>query len=200
MLFTTTNTHQAIELPFNWNADYANGTNLSEFDLLTHKKNDFYSIETNKTIRFGLFGQGMKLFFEMYDGSFNLRGYRIDVEYHIDNGEILHLTNNFNKKDIITYKRCYTDLSKHQGVQKSNIESIDFGYKTNYKKNDLNVFFQPIVCMPLMNNQMPYMEVKMTSNYPVNGSIVFKIKGIEVFRTQANLLEGIAGQINWTIN
>ena len=197
MLFTNAGNIQAIGIPFNWNADYANGKNYAEYDLLTHKKNDFYLIQKNQVIRFGLFGQGMKFFFEMSDGSFNLNGRRVEIEYVDENGEIYHLTTNFANKDLITYKEAYTDYNNVQGVQKSNIKSINFGYKTRFEQNGANFFFQPVVSLPF--NESAYIEVKLTSNRDMNGYLVFKSRGVEVERFYAPLEQNRAGQINWTI-
>lgn len=197
MLFANAGNNQAISIPFNWNADYADGTQYSEYDLLTHKSNNFYSIKQNQVVRFGLFGQGMKFFFEMSDGSFNLNGRRIEIVYEEENGFIHHLTTNFERKDLITYKEAYADYSNVQGVQRSNLKSVDFGYKTIYTKDDTQIFFQPIISLPF--NESAYMEVKMTSNKEINGHLVFKSRGVEVERFYAPLEVNKAGQINWTI-
>lgn len=197
MLFEDLRNTQAIAIPFNWNADYANGKNYAEYDLLTHKKNDFYLIQKNQVIRFGLFGQGMKFFFEMSNGSFNLNGRRIEIDYIDENGEIFHLTTNFEYKDLITYKEAYADYNNVQGIQQSNLKSINFGYKTIYKKNDIKLFFQPLVSLPF--NESACMEIKLTSNKLLNGYLVFKSRGIEVERFYAPLEADRAGQINWTI-
>ncbi|WPK11817.1 hypothetical protein R6U77_18285 [Lysinibacillus louembei] len=197
MLFADSQNIQAISIPFNWNADYANGKNYAEYDLLTHKKNDFYLIQKNQVIRFGLFGQGMKLFFEMADGSFNLNGKRIEIEYHAENGEVFHLTTNFTNKDLITYKEAYADYNNVQGTQQSSLKAINFGYKTTYRKDDIQLFFQPIVALPF--NESAFIEVKLTSNKDLNGYLVFKSRGLEVERFYAPLEANKAGQLNWTI-
>lgn len=196
MLFSNMVQQQPFSLPLNWNADYVDGSNYSEYSK-DGEKNDFYLIKQNQVIRFGLFGSGIKMFFEMSDGSFNINGKRVEVEYHKTNGEILYLTTNFNKKDLITYKEAYTDYSNKQGVQKSNISSINFGYKTTYKHGDNDIFFQPIVSAPV-NNSM-FLEVKMTSSEDLDGFLVFKTKGVEIERFPASLEKNKAGQINWTI-
>ncbi|MEC1179199.1 hypothetical protein P9B03_11950 [Metasolibacillus meyeri] len=197
MLFADARNYQAISLPFNWAADYANGKNYTEYDLLTHKKNDFYLIQKNQVIRFGLFGQGMKLFFEMADGLFNLNGKRVEIEYHADHGEVYYLTTNFKNKDLITYKEAYADYNNVQGIQHSNLKAINFGYKTIYSRDDIQLFFQPIVSLPF--NESAFIEVKLTSNKDLNGYLVFKSRGLEVERFYALLKANKAGQINWTI-
>ena len=197
MLFTEEKNVQAIGLPFNWNADYANGKNYAEYDLLTHKKNDFYLVQKNQVIRFGLFGQGMKFFFEMADGSFYLHGRKIEISYEDENGKVYALTTNSANKDLITYKEAFTDFSNVQGQQHSNLKSINFGYKTIYQQDDVQLFFQPIVSLPF--SQSAFIEVKITSNKAMNGYLIFKSRGIEVERFYAPLEENRAGQINWII-
>lgn len=197
MLFANAGNNQAITIPYNWNADYADGTQYSEYDLLTHKNNNFYLIKQNQVIRFGLFGQGMKFFFEFSDGSFNLNGRRVEIEYEDENGETYHLTTNFERKDLITYKEAYTDYSNVQGEQRSNLKSINFGYKTIYKNKDIQMFFQPIVSLPF--SESAFIEVKLTSNKPLNGHLVFKSRGVEVERFYAPLDADRAGQLNWVI-
>ena len=197
MLFANSGNNQAISIPFNWNADYANGKNYAEYDLLTHKKNDFYLIQRNQVVRFGLFGMGMKFFFEMSDGSFNINGRRVDIAYEDENGEVYHLTTNFESKDLITYKEAYTDYSQVQGVQKSNLKSINFGYKTTYKKDEVQLFFQPVVSLPF--SESAFIEVKLTSNKSMNGHLIFKSRGVEIERFEAPLEANRAGQINWII-
>jgi len=197
MIFADSRNIQAISLPFNWNADYADGKNYAEYDLLTHKKNDFYLIQKNQVIRFGLFGQGMKFFFEMSDGSFYLHGRRIEIEYINDDGKTFSLTTNFTNKDLITYKEAFTDYNNTQGVQKSNLKSINFGYKTIYQKDDVQLYFQPIVSLPF--SESAFIEVKLTSNKDLNGHLVFKSRGVGVERFYAPLEANISGQMNWTI-
>lgn len=196
MIFNNMIGANAIDIPFNWCAEYVDGTMYTEYDLKTHKKNDFYLIQQNKVLRFGLFGQNMKFFFE-YDGVFNLQGRRVEIEYHTENGEVFYLTNNYNQKDLITYKQAYTDWSNTQGVQRSNIESINFGYKTILAKDDVEIFFQPIVSLPM--NQSVFIEVKLTSNKDLKGHLVFKVRGQEVERYEAPLEAYKAGQMNWTV-
>lgn len=196
MFFSQSQIPNALKIPFNWVADYFDGTYLSEYNFANDVPNDFHSINQSETIRFGLFGQQKKFYFENIDGSFSLNGRRVDVAYEA-NGETYFLTNNMSKKDFITYKQAYTEFNKRSGLQRSNIESINFGYKTVYKKNDVEFFFQPVVSLPF--NASVYMEVKITSNQTLNGEIVFIYRGKEVERFHAPLEANVSGQINWTV-
>ena len=196
MIFTKNPIPQSIEIPFNWVVDYYDGNYLSEYDFITNKKNSFYAINQSETIRFGLIGQRMKFYFENSDGSFHLNGRRIDIVYEID-GNQFSLTNNVNKKDFITYKQAYTDFNQKSGIQKSNIHSINFGYKTNFMYDDIEFNFQPIVSLPF--GESANMQIKLCSNKTLNGYLVFLSSGKEIERYLAPLERGISGQINWTI-
>lgn len=196
MIFNGKINPQAIDIPFNWNADYFDGTHLSEYDLATHKANSFYSIKQNETLRFGLYGQNMKFYFENSDGSFFLNGKRIDIAYEADGNTHL-LTNNFNTKDFITYKEAYSDFNGKSGEQKSSISSINFGYKTIYERENINLHFQPVVSIPLGSSV--FMEAKLTSDINLNGDIIFIRNGKEIERFHAPLEANVSGQINWTV-
>lgn len=196
MFFSQSKTPNAVDIPFNWVADYFDGTYLSEYNFSSHVKNNFYAVNQDNTIRFGLFGQGMKFFFENIDGSFSLNGKRLDIAYEVD-GKSYLLTNNSNKKDFITYKQAFTEFNNQNGLQKSNLSSINFGYKTKYKKDGMELFFQPVVSLPF--NSSAYMEIKLTSNRNLGGELVFIYRGKEVERFNAPLEENVSGQLNWTI-
>lgn len=197
MFFNQQNIPKSINLPFNWVADYFDGTFLSEYDLATHKENKFYSINQSNTIRFGLFGQNMKFFYEAIDGAFNIDGKRIEIMFQEENGIIHNLTNNVNKKDIITYKEAHTDFSNKQGLQRSTTTSINFGYKTMYQTGDLILNFQPVVSLPF--NDSAFIKIKITSNKPIAGDLIFYSKRKEVEKFNISLNQGTSGQINWTI-
>lgn len=196
MIFSKSPTPQAINMPFNWIADYFDGTYLSEYDFQTHKHNDFYLINQNNTLRFGLIGQGMKFFFENSDGSFYINGRYIDIGYEV-NGETYILTNNNNKKDLITYKQAHTSYNKDTILQKTVIDSINFGYKTLYSNKNIECYFQPVVSLPF--NDKAYIQVKITSKKDLDGNLVFISKNKVVEKFHAPLKANQAGQINWTI-
>lgn len=203
MIFNDSTQYTPLVYPLNWNVDYSDGTHYSEFNLETEESNDFHLINNDKVARFGLFGQIGKFYFDK-DGSFRLNGKRVTIEYHKDDGEIIHLTNNFSNKDLITYKQACVNLNrKVRGEQKSNILSFNFGYKTIFTKNDLQIFFQPVMSFPIPSKEnpdtTPYMEVKLTTNKDLQGDLVFKIRDIEVDRFNAPLEINYSGYINWNI-
>ena len=175
-IFNNTTLPPVHDYLFNWGVDYSNNTSQTEFDQNTRQKNDFYSIQQDRILRFGLFGQNMKFFYES-DGAFNLNGRRIEIEYHLsDDSKIYNLTTNFSQKDCITYKQAHSNYSPNVEHQKAQIDSINFGYKTLIELEDgLQFYFQPVVSLPMNDNVN--IEVKLTSNKELDGKIVFKSKG-----------------------
>ena len=196
MFFNQAKVPKPIGIPINWVAEYVNGDILSEYDFETHKPNNFYSIRQNEVVRFGLFGNGIKMYFDKIDGHFHLNGRRIDIVYK-ENGRIHNLTNNIENKDLITFKQAYTNFDRNSIIQSTNIESINFGYKTFYKKDDLILFFQPIVSLPFGNSA--FIETKLTSNKSLEGELIFYVSNKERERFYAPLKKEISGVINWTI-
>lgn len=195
MIFYDSKPIESFHLPFNWGADYNDNTYITEFDLNTKEKNDFYSIEQNKIVRFGLFGCGMKMFYDR-DGGININGKRIDIEYHTDN-EIFLLTCQDSQKDCITYKQAYIKPDRSKSVQDTKIESINFGYKTLLNINETQFYFQPIVSIPMEG--VAEIDIKLTSNKNLDGKLVFRgDKGIiDIF--EAPLQINHAGTMRWTI-
>jgi hypothetical protein len=186
---------------FIWIAEYVDGTYLSEFDLITHRPNNFYSIDKNKLIRFGLVGQGMKLYFEVGGGIFKLNGQMIMFTYIDENGNEYFLTGQ-NKlyNDIITYKDAHCDGAVFfggSGVLQTNISQYNFGYKTKLLINDIAFNFQCICCLPY--NHPAFMEIKLVSNKDMNGKLRVYRNNRIVDEIEAPLKEGYAGFTKWII-
>lgn len=196
MIFENNENKQAINIPFNWCVEYKNGENYTEFDLNNSSSNDFYQINQEDTRRFGLFGQGMKFFFENNSGVFMLNGKRIDIGYEVD-GKSFMLTNNQNKKDFITYKEASANFNGRQGSQRTRIDSFNFGYKTIYNNDEIELFFQSVVSLPV--GESAFIEVKLSSNEDLNGELVFFNKNKEVERYHAPLSKELSGKMKWTI-
>ena len=51
-MFEKSVSFEAVEIPFNWNADYIDGSNLSEYDT-NNKKNDFYTDKEQGSMPYG---------------------------------------------------------------------------------------------------------------------------------------------------
>lgn len=196
MILNTDKNIQAINIPFNWIAEYNDNKMITEYDFNTGKHNSFYDINQEDVVRFGLFGQGMKFYFNASDGSFYLNNKRVDIYYETENKKIC-LTGVDSRKDLITFKQAYTEYNNRDGEQKSNIESINFGYKTIIDFDDVGVFFQPVVSLPFNNSA--YIEVKMTSSKDLDGDLVFFSRRKEIDRFHAPLEKGNSGSIRWTV-
>lgn len=188
--------HKTIDIPYNWCAVYLNNEHLSEYDTVTRQKNDFYKIQKDRLARFGLYGKGQYSFYESNDGVFNINGRRIEIYYEVNGKQIML---GYGEKDPITYKSAYADYNNRVGEQKTNIESIHFGYKTSVTEDNTTVFYQAVVCFDIENNKHPYIEIKTSADQTIDGELVFKVKNKEVDRISAPLVKNLSGQINWTI-
>lgn len=196
MIFNNTDKFKVTRYPFNWGVDYSDGSFTTEFND-DGIQNDYYEIELEKIIRFGMFNEQFKMFYQN-DGSFSLAGQLIEIEYHTNEGDVYNLTSSFSKKDCITYKQAYTDPVS-RGVQKTNLEAICFGYKTIVEKDNTQFYFKPIVTAPLIGDGKVYITVQLTSNRDLKGKLVFKNKYKVVEEFDANLRRNYSGIINWTV-
>lgn len=201
MIFKDGKDYEAYHFPFNWGAEYFNGEYLTEFDLNTNDKNDFYSIQQHKLNRFGLFGAGLKMFYNI-DGSFNIAGQQIEIEYHLD-GTVYNLTSNSASKDCITYKKKSIDFHPEIEYQYEKLVSIDFGYKTLLNYDGIQFYFQPIVVVGMPTEHEDgriEIEIKMTSNKDLNGQLVFKNKGKIMDKEDCPLVRNHKTTVNWIIH
>lgn len=186
---------------FIWIAEYIDGTYLSEYNLITHQANSFYSIDKNKLIRFGLVGQGMKLYFEVNGGIFKLNGQIIMFTYIDEDGNEYFLTGQ-NKlyNDIITYKDACADgdiFFRGNGLLRTTINQYNFGYKTKINIDNILFNFQAICCLPY--NKPAFMEIKLVVNKNINGKLRIYRSGRIIDEIDAPLKEGYAGFTKWII-
>lgn len=196
MVFDNKDKIKEFKYPFNWGADYKDGTFDREFDD-NGKHTDFYSIRKDEIIRFGLYNESMKLFYQE-DGSFYLNGQLIEIEYHIKD-KVYNLTCNFDNKDCTTFKQD-SMTPKGRGVQKSKLECIAFGYKTLITaKDDIQFYFKPLVILPFVGDNRAFIETTITSNKNLKGKLVFKNKSKIVDVFDFPLTKNYKSVINWTI-
>lgn len=195
MIFLGNEKLETKELPFNWAVDYNDGTSLKEYTD-SGEKLDYYAISKDNIARFGLFGQGMKLFYQN-DGSFNLNGQHIEIEYHVD-GNVYNLTCNFEKKDCITYKQMGL-TPRGRGTQNPDLESICFGYKSLITNDNTQFYFKPIVMLPMMYENKVKYEISMTSNKDLKGKLVFKNKAKVVDELDFELRKNYTSTKYWYV-
>lgn len=181
-----------------WVAEYYGG-GISEFDLETKESNSFYSIDKNKLQRFGLIGKGDKMWFECYRGSFNIKGNVYELVYSI-NGKKYKLTGqDMFQRDIITYKQAISDidLTKRAGSSESMIVGYYFGYKTEFKIDDIIFNFKPIISIPI--NQHMYIDIHLVASKDLKGELLFVKNGEIIDTIYAPLTKDVAGGMQWIL-
>lgn len=190
------------EQDFLWMCNFINGTKLCEFDVTTHNKNNFYTINKDLLMRFGIFGQGMDLYFDVDSGKFNINGNEYLVTYRTKEGIEFNLTGYGNGlyNDIITYKDAWTD-GNFTGNNKatSTIVQYNFGFKKKLVfANSVEFAFQAVCCVPY--NKPGYLEFKIVPNQDLDGQVIIKRLGRLSDVIEAPLLQDNALILNWTIS
>lgn len=195
MIFDNRENLEAKSIPFNWGVDYLDGTFLKEYKDDEEGRNDYYSIRVYMIDRFGIFGSGHKYFYTR-DGAFYFDGKRLDIEYHTD-GKILGMTSRYENKDCITYKDAHVKRNPSKEVQDTIVDAINFGYKTLYDFDGLQVYFQAIVKVAIDGSME--MQIKSTANMNKEGILVFKDKDEILGSFNFPLMMNHSSNINWTM-
>lgn len=194
-----TNFTSPVSQDFLWLAEYMDGNHLSEFDVVTKEENSFYAIERNKLVRFGLFGHGMNLFFEVYGGIFKLAGQMVEVIYKADGKEYYLTGQQQMYQDIITYKHAEAtiNLLNAGGVSNNVITQFNFGYKTSLNIDGVNFSFKAICMIPYGNPV--HMNFRLVADQNLDGVIQIKKNGRVIEEIIAPLAVGVGGEINWMV-
>ncbi|RPK28780.1 hypothetical protein [Paenibacillus xylanexedens] len=184
-----------------WVADYDDNTALTEYDLQTKKSNDFYSIDKDKLVSFGIIGQGSQLYYNVANGVFHINQDRFSISY-IANDDELPLTGRaFLYNDIIQFKNGSSEANLNtrvkEGKFKNSIDCFNFGYKKTMNLNDVNINYQSIFSLPV--NDIPYLQIKITSDQDLSGQLVIRKNGIVFEKIDAPLKANHAGLINWEL-
>lgn len=200
------NTHSPVKESQNfiWVAEYYDGAFLSEYNFDDRKSNDYYAIDRNKLLRFGLIGMGSQMYFDAANGIFNINNNRIQVSYIVDGQEIPLTGRTFLYNDIIQYKKAFGDanLSAHSsngGRMKNHIQSHAIGYKKTMNILNVNIHFKNILHIPQSKNLLPYLEIKISAEQDLNGELIFRVNGLTANRFQAPLIKNTAGIYNWEL-
>ncbi|MCU6710081.1 hypothetical protein M6D81_15395 [Paenibacillus sp. J5C_2022] len=203
MNFQSHNGYSHVKQDFIWLSEHIDGTFLCEFSDDGKISNSFYDIDTDKLIRFGLIGRGMKLYHEVKGGMFNLNGQHIMISYiDEENKEEYFLTGHNNRyDDIISYKNAFTDggITKNGSAVFTHpkIRKFNFGYKKKIAMNDILFHFQPIFCLPY--NTSAYLDIKLVSSKDMEGKLRFYRSGHIVDEIEAPLKEGFSGNVHWNV-
>lgn len=189
---------------FTWLAEYIDSTYMSEFDYRTLTKNDFYLINRFNLAKFGLVGQGMKLFFDVNTGMFNLNDHVLNFSYATEDNEYRFTGSNAHGfySDIITFKDAHSDADLTNNTisrgYSTNIHQYNFGYKKKFAFDDGTIFnFQVLVCLPY--NKPAYVEIKIVPNKNLDGNLLIKKVGAMTEKIEAPLNKEYAGICQWII-
>lgn len=201
MIFETSKGISPVSQDFVWLAQYVDNTHLCEFDFATKESNKFYAVNRRKLDKFGLVGQGMKLYFDIATGTFNLNGNQIMFAYK-DKDKTYNLTGYGNGvyNDIITYKDAYTDANLINPRDKfiSHIHQYNFGFKKKLVFDDVEFALQVVCCIPY--NSHAYMQIKIVANKDLEGELFIKKIGRVGESIKAPLKCEYAGILEWIIN
>lgn len=202
MIFQNKITRSPVAQSFIWVAEYADGTHLAEYNFDNGKANSFYHIDKTKLIRFGLIGEGSQIYFDVGNGVFTMNGHRLSLSYSASSREYPLTGRTFLYNDIITYKNAVSDAKLitaggKGGAFSDSITQYNIGYKKQMQLHDANIDFQCILSIPY--NDAAFMQIKITSDIDLDGTMHIRRNGYLVDEIQAPLKAKHAGQINWTI-
>lgn len=178
-----------------WVAKYLDGSHLAEYDFMTRKANLFASINKNNLIRFGLVGHGMRFFFEVFGGIFNVNGQVVDFVYKTKDRDYFLTGQDQMYKDIITYKDSEAVLYQNGGVQDSGILQYNVGYKTVIPFPDVTFNFKPIFHIP--NSRPANFSVRLVANQNLNGDLIIRKNQKEVASFHAPIEKNVGGELQW---
>lgn len=188
---------------FIWIASYMDGTYLTEYSFDTKIKNNFYDINKNSLIRFGLIGHGMNLYFEVYGGEYKLAGRMIEVFYkdrktNEDYPLTGHALSPYNNIDQRKHGESAIDRSLVQGFSNGEIKQFDFGYTKNLLVKDVNFIFKTTCCLPYGQNF--YLNIELTADRDFeDGMIVIRKNGTQLFELDAPLEKDTACSGNFIL-
>lgn len=194
-------TRSPVPQKYIWIADYYDDTNLSEYDLQTKRPNDFYSIDREKLISFGIIGQGSQLYYNVANGVFHINQDRFAISYIVDDEELPLTGRTFLYNDIIQFKNGSSEANlntrEQEGKFKNSIDYFNFGYKKTMDLNEVNINYQCIFSLP--DKEVPYLQIKVTSDQNLDGQLIIRKNGIIIDRIVAPLKANHSGLINWEL-
>ncbi|MFE6075797.1 hypothetical protein ACFVQB_15095 [Paenibacillus sp. NPDC057886] len=194
-------TRSPVPQQYIWVADYYDDTNLTEYDLQTKKSNDFDSIDRDKLISFGIIGQGSQLYYNVANGVFHINQDRFAISYSVSDEELPLTGRTFLYNDHIQFKNGSSEATLNtkvkEGKFKNSIDCFSFGYKKTMNLDDVNINYQCIFSLPDKN--IPYLQIKITSDQDLNGQLIIRKNGIIVDQIVAPLKANHSGLINWEL-
>ncbi|WP_028588867.1 hypothetical protein [Paenibacillus massiliensis] len=188
-----------VEQEFIWHAEYNDQTSLSEYDFVTKEENLFKSIDANKLIRFGLIGQGQRLYYEVNSGIFKIIGKMYEFSYVTANCTYSLTGQQIKYNDHITFKSAemFVDPVVLKTVIDPVITDYSFGYKVSLLLDGVEINFKAL-CVISYDNPM-YLNLRLVSSKSLDGELVIKRNGMTIDKIKAPLNKKIAGETNWII-
>jgi hypothetical protein len=199
-LFATVKPYSPVsKQDFIWLAEYADGTQLFEFDMETGKENLFYDIQKEKLIRFGLIGHGMKLYYEVLGGVFKLHGRMIEVVYRTKEKDIYLTGQKILYNDIIQFKNAYTTFNPYNAKagQDSKISQFNFGYKQNLVIDGIKFGLRFLCHVPF--GKPIYLSFRVVADSDLDGALMIRRNNIVIQEINAPLRTDVGGEFNWIL-
>lgn len=186
--------YSPVQQDFVWCAEYADGTDYWEFDPHTKAENAFIGIRRKDLIRFGLIGQGAKMYFEVYGGYFKIAGHLIELSF-VQNDQVYPLTGlSVMYHHILTFKHAVADLISYNRTKPS-IQEYMFGYEQEVMIDGLPVTLRVLCHVPF--KQPLYFSFELKTSEPIKGKLrVHKNRTTDEF--DAELEANEQGVLNWT--
>jgi hypothetical protein len=182
---------------FIWLAEYADGSYLSEFNLENGTENSFNSIKKENLIRFGLIGHGMKLYYDMWGGQFNLIGTRVDFVLKEEDKEYPLTYNNELYNKIISYKDAHAEIDFKGYELDSVITKYNFGYKKFLGFENLSITSQIVFSVPYKNPS--YFNFRFVCNRDFKGDLLILNMGSIKESLPCNFIKDVSYELNWVM-
>lgn len=182
------------ELDFMFAGEYCDGTFLFEFNPETHGASYISDIIKNKLLRFGMVGEGLRAYFNTFDGKFMFDGNEIEIIYKTKDKEYLLMNPNEIYNDIIYYKNAYSTVGRADVT----FCGYNLGYKKKIQFDDGTYFyFKPILHIPL--DQPMNFTIGLTANKDLDGDILIRVNKFKTYNMYAPLDKNIHGELTWII-
>lgn len=185
-------------------AEYADGSYIPEFNLMTATKNPFEGLRAEGLIRLGLVGVSVPMYIETYGGFFHLAGRNIQVKYVTKDKEYYLIGHPRFYKNLFYYKTGMAELPMSPkaeliawGRPEGEIMSFHFGYTEDLLVEGVN-FKLTAEC------KVPYQETiklkfNLQADQELNGRIVVIRSGVEIDLGEAPIDPNMGGEVEWTV-
>lgn len=183
---------QNCDQKFVWFAEWLDGARKQEFDGADWIILDFQKLRRQMLSRFGLLGEGRKIYYDVSTGDFNIDGIQISISY----GEY-----DFSKvgrfEDVISYKEAHSNF---RGA--TYIDSFNFGYKRTFVYEDVKFSIKFIYTVP-HNEGKEILTIHIVADKDMQQSLCVKQTKdgkTTINKFSAPLKAGYGGKINLEVS